>query len=52
MYYSCTTLTTVGFGDYVPKSDLERLLISFSLLLGVVVFSVIFDEFAAMVDNW
>ena len=39
IYYSFTSLTTVGFGDYHPKSDVERLFIAASLLFGVAIFS-------------
>jgi hypothetical protein len=38
-YFASTSLTTVGFGDFHPKSDLERLIIAFMLLLGVAVVS-------------
>jgi len=38
-YWSFTTLTTVGFGDIVPKTDLERFFCSMVLLFGVALFS-------------
>jgi len=41
MYFSFTSLTTVGFGDYNPRSNVERLFISFGLLFGVAIFSYI-----------
>ena len=34
-----TSLSTVGFGDFHPISDLERILGSFMLLFGVMIFS-------------
>ena len=34
-----TSLSTVGFGDYHPRSDLERLLCSAILIFGVSIFS-------------
>jgi hypothetical protein len=40
-YFAFTSLATVGFGDYVPKSDFERIIISFVLLSGVACFSFI-----------
>jgi hypothetical protein len=40
-YFNITTLSTVGFGDFAPKSNMERLLIVFSMLFGVSVFSVV-----------
>ena len=39
MYYAFTSLTTVGFGDYHPKSDYERVFISILLLFAVIMFS-------------
>ncbi len=34
VYWAVTTMTTVGFGDITPKSDLGRLIASFMMLLG------------------
>ncbi len=34
MYWSITTLTTVGFGDITPKTDLGRLISSLMMMLG------------------
>ena len=34
VYWAISTLTTVGFGDIVPKTDLGRLIASFMMLLG------------------
>ena len=48
MYFSFTSLTTVGFGDYAPKSNIEKLVISFSLLTGVLLFSYIIGEYTDM----
>jgi len=45
VYYSFTSLSTVGFGDFNPKSDLERLMIAFFLLFGVAIFSWIMGNF-------
>mmetsp|Transcript_8274 Transcript_8274/g.12665 ORF Transcript_8274/g.12665 Transcript_8274/m.12665 type:complete len:275 (-) Transcript_8274:174-998(-) len=39
VYYAFTSLSTVGFGDYYPKSDMERLLAAVTLLFGVAIFS-------------
>jgi voltage-gated potassium channel len=44
-YFTFTSLSTVGLGDFVPKSDTERLIGSFILLFGVAIFSVIMSEF-------
>ncbi|HMW23762.1 MAG TPA: ion transporter [Burkholderiaceae bacterium] len=34
MYWAITTMTTVGFGDITPKTDLGRLIASLMMLLG------------------
>lgn len=34
VYWAITTLTTVGFGDITPKTDLGRLISSFMMLMG------------------
>lgn len=34
MYWAVTTMTTVGFGDITPKSDIGRMLTSLMMLLG------------------
>jgi voltage-gated potassium channel len=34
IYWAITTMTTVGFGDITPKTDLGRLIASFTMLLG------------------
>jgi len=44
-YYMFTSLSTVGFGDYHPRSDFERIMISFVLLFGVAIFSYIMGNF-------
>ena len=32
VYFTFTTLSTVGFGDFSPKSNLERLILAFGML--------------------
>jgi voltage-gated potassium channel len=34
MYWAVVTMTTVGFGDITPKTELGRLIASFQMLLG------------------
>jgi hypothetical protein len=46
VYFSFTTLSTVGFGDYNPRSDIERAFMSMGLLFGVIIFSVIMDKYS------
>lgn len=45
VYFAFTTLATVGYGDYHPVNDIERLICSFILLFGVAVFSFIMGNF-------
>ena len=45
MYYAFTSLSTVGFGDYNPRSDLERVSCAFILMFGVSIFSYIMGIF-------
>ena len=51
-YYAFTSLSTVGFGDFAPKSDPERLLCSFILLFGVAIFSYIMGNFIEILDQF
>jgi CRP-like cAMP-binding protein len=34
MYWSCTTITTVGYGDITPKNDTDRVFVFFAMILG------------------
>jgi hypothetical protein len=52
MYFSFTTLSTVGFGDYCPRSDLERIMGSIILLAGVTVFSYIMGIFTDILNSY
>ena len=52
MYYAFTSLSTVGFGDYYPISNPERILCTFILLFGVAIFSYIMGIFIDMLDSF
>ncbi len=45
VYFMLTTLSTVGFGDYNPKSEVERIVMTFILLIGVACVSWIIQQF-------
>ena len=45
LYFSFTTLSTVGFGDYHPTNDIERFIGAFILLFGVAIFSIVMGNF-------
>ena len=51
MYFAFTSLSTVGFGDYHPRSDLERIVGALVLLFGVAIFSYIMGKFVEMVNQ-
>jgi hypothetical protein len=46
-YMSCITLTTVGFGDFAPKSHIGRIVAVVWMLLGIVVTSNFISEMTA-----
>ena len=43
-YFAFTSFSTVGLGDFNPKSNMERLVCSFLLLFGVAMTSFIMDN--------
>ena len=34
LYWSCTTITTVGYGDITPRTDAGRVFVFFAMILG------------------
>ena len=50
-YYAFTSLSTVGFGDFHPKSDFERMMCAFILLFGVAIFSYIMGIFIEILNS-
>lgn len=48
-YYSLTTLSTIGIGDYHPVSNLERTGAVFYMLIGVLAFSTINKQLIIMI---
>jgi len=51
-YFALTTLSTVGYGDYYPVSNLERILACIIMLLGVAFFSFIMGNFIEIITNY
>ena len=51
LYFSFTSLSTVGFGDYHPRSNIERFVGAFVLLFGVAIFSFIMGNFIDILNN-
>ena len=44
VYFMFTTLTTIGFGDFNPKSEIERAIMTVILLIGVACMSFIMGQ--------
>lgn len=51
-YYAITTLSTIGFGDFSPKSTTEKLLGAVILMLGVAVFSIIMNKLMSIIVDF
>lgn len=51
-YFMFTSLSTVGFGDYHPRSDFERVYGALVLLFGVAIFSYIMGNFIQILDEF
>jgi hypothetical protein len=45
-------LSTVGFGDFNPKSNAERLYTGFAMLFGVAIFSSIMGNFIGIIESF
>ena len=52
LYFSFTSLSTVGFGDYFPQSNSERVVGCFVLLFGVAIFSWIMGDFIQILHQF
>ena len=50
-YFALTTLSTVGYGDYHPVSNVERILAVLIMLGGVAFFSYIMGNFIEIVTT-
>ena len=52
LYWTVTTLTTVGYGDIFPLTERERLAGCFVLVIGVCIFGFIMGEFIEILMNY
>lgn len=52
MYYAFTSLSTVGFGDFHPKNNFERIFCALVLLIGNAIFGFILGMFREMVQEF
>lgn len=51
-YFGFTTLTTIGFGDINPRSDVERAFGAIFFLVGVSIFSLLMTSFIDMLNKF
>lgn len=51
-YFAFTSLSTVGFGDFSPRSNVERIFCAFILLFGVAIFSYIMGNFIDILSSF
>jgi hypothetical protein len=52
LYFAFTTLSTVGFGDYTPRSNTERCMGSFILISGVAMFSFLMGNYIDILGTY
>jgi hypothetical protein len=52
IYFAITTLSTIGYGDFHPVSQMERGIAAFILLWGVTIFSFIMGQFIEILMNY
>lgn len=50
-YFAFTTLSTVGFGDYHPRSSEERIVGAILMLFGVMINSIVVESLAKMITQ-
>ena len=50
-YYTFTTLSTVGFGDMYPKSNMERIVVILILIFGISTFSYVMGVFLDIMNE-
>ena len=51
-YFAFTSLSTVGFGDFNPRSDYERVMIAMILMFGVAIFSYVMGNFLEILNKF
>ena len=51
-YFALTTLSTVGYGDYYPITDIEIMTAVSLMLCGVAFFSYIMGSFIEIISNY
>jgi voltage-gated potassium channel len=51
IYWCITTITTVGYGDISPVSDLQKILTMIAMFLGVAVYGFVIGNVASLLSN-
>eukprot|EP00736_Rhodelphis_marinus_P001471 Rmarinus@m.24421 len=51
LYWMLTTMTTVGYGDVIPQTDLERAVALFFVVVGATVFAYIVGNVSSLMAN-
>ena len=51
-YFTLTTLSTTGYGDYTPTNNVERIVSLLLMLGGVAFFSYIIGNFIDIISNY
>eukprot|EP00913_Durusdinium_trenchii_P033665 g31515.t1 len=51
-YFAVITFTTVGFGDFAPKTIVGRIFGAFMMILGVLAFASLVGSLAAVIDDF
>ena len=51
-YFALTTLTTVGFGDFSPQNDYEKIFSIFIMILGVAMFSFVMGSLTDLITSY
>ena len=52
LYYTITTITTVGYGDISGNTPLEKIFCIFIMIIGVVAFSFASGSLASILQNY
>ena len=52
LYWSFSTITTVGYGDIVPSNKWERIVAIMSMVVGVTAFGYFMGSMTSMVQAW
>jgi hypothetical protein len=50
-YFTLTTMTTVGYGDFSPNNSFERIWCMVVMLIGVIVFAYISGSLSSILTN-